>query len=341
MPSSTRLIGSTRLAAALAVILSTALTVACNIPVFRYALERWTPDSSEIILFTDGPPDGAAAAFLNNLQKLSVTQQGLANTTVIPADIRQLTDPNLQGLWQQLHSGAQAQTPWVVVRSRHGRGKIVNHWSSSLQDATKTSLADSPLRQELAKRLQHGDAVVWLVLTPPKQTTADNPALTNCLQLLKTQCQQLPTQLELPDGVGLPGSELYSEVPLLLQFSVLQLAAENPAEQYLVRQLAGFQQQAFDSGEPLVIPVFGRGRALEVIPASKLSAELVHDLTQFLCGACSCQVKEQNPGFDLLISADWNTALFGADGELPPPPTAAGNGQNKPPVLLPIPAGRR
>lgn len=341
MPSSTRLIGSTRLAAALAVILSTALTVACNIPVFRYALERWTPDSSEIILFTDGPPDGAAAAFLNNLQKLSVTQQGLANTTVIPADIRQLTDPNLQGLWQQLHSGAQAQTPWVVVRSQHGRGKIVNHWSSSLQDATKTSLADSPLRQELAKRLQNGDAVVWLVLTPPKQTTADNPALTNCLQLLKTQCQQLPTQLELPDGVGLPGSELYSEVPLLLQFSVLQLAAENPAEQYLVRQLAGFQQQAFDSGEPLVIPVFGRGRALEVIPASKLSAELVHDLTQFLCGACSCQVKEQNPGFDLLISADWNTALFGADGELPPPPTAAGNGQNKPPVLLPIPAGRR
>ena len=120
---------------------------------------------------------------------------------------------------------------------------------------------------------------------------------------------ELPGKMELPEGIGLPGSELYSEVPLLLQFSVLEIDPSDPKEQFLVRQLSGFQAEAFAAGEPLIIPVFGRGRALEVIPASQLNAELIHDLTEFLCGACSCQVKEQNPGFDLLLSTNWNEAL--------------------------------
>lgn len=341
MNSRVRLFGTARLIAAAAVVCSTALAVACNIPVFRYALERWTPDSSEIVLFTEGQPAGEAADFLTQLQQQSAAQKGPANATVLPVDITRIEDPELQGLWQQVRNSSAAKAPWVVVRSRHGRGKIVNHWSSSLQDAKNASLQNSPVRQELARRLQNGDAIVWLVLKPGKSTAPASSTLADCLKMLQQQCQLLPGSLELPEGIGLPGSELYSEIPLLLQFSVLELAADNPAEKYLIQQLSGFQQQAFDAGEPLVIPVFGRGRALEVIPASKLSAELVHDLSQFLCGACSCQVKEQNPGFDLLISEDWNKALFGEEGELPPPPAEPGSGQNKAPVLLPIPGGRR
>ncbi|MFT5104551.1 MAG: hypothetical protein ACI9UA_000166, partial [Pseudoalteromonas tetraodonis] len=33
----------------------------------------------------------------------------------------------------------------------------------------------------------------------------------------------------------------------------------------------------------------------------------------FLTGACSCQVKAQNPGWDLLLSADWEKGLLAAD----------------------------
>jgi len=91
----------------------------------------------------------------------------------------------------------------------------------------------------------------------------------------------------------------------------------------------------------LIVPVFGRGRALEVIPAPQVNADLIHDLTEYLCGACSCQVKEQNPGFDLLLSTDWNDAIFGDDSEVPPPEAAAGNGQRKSPELVPIPSGKK
>ncbi|MCA9031320.1 MAG: hypothetical protein KDA66_10950, partial [Planctomycetaceae bacterium] len=58
-------------------------------------------------------------------------------------------------------------------------------------------------------------------------------------------------------------------------------------------------------------------RALEVIPANRLTPPLVNDLCYYLSGACSCQVKEQNPGFDLLTSTNWETALF-EEGVLPP-----------------------
>ena len=68
-----------------------------------------------------------------------------------------------------------------------------------------------------------------------------------------------------------------------------------------------------------------------------MSGRLMEDLTLFLSGACSCQVKEQNPGFDLLLSADWNAELFG-EGVDPPAPRTTRDRDS--PTLLTIPPGR-
>lgn len=48
----------------------------------------------------------------------------------------------------------------------------------------------------------------------------------------------------------------------------------------------------------------------------------------------SCQVKNQNPGFDLLLSNDWDAAIGDAFISQPLPE------QNKKPELLAIPPGR-
>jgi hypothetical protein len=135
----------------------------------------------------------------------------------------------------------------------------------------------------------------------------------------------------------LPGSELYSDIPLLVKFSSLEIQQDDPKEKFLVKLFASFRPDSLANGEPLVIPVFGRGRALEVIPAGELNDRLIEDLTSFLSGACSCQVKEQNPGFDLLLSVDWNTELFGEGFE---PPPAKSVGDRSQPQLLTIPPGR-
>jgi hypothetical protein len=122
---------------------------------------------------------------------------------------------------------------------------------------------------------------------------------------------------------------------------VLEIDREDAQEGFLLGLAEAFHPQAFQNGEPLVMPVFGRGRALEVIPAAQLNGPLIRDLTAFLSAACSCQVKEQNPGFDLLMNVAWQTELFGDDGVIPPASTADGLGQQKAPVLLSIPPGRK
>jgi len=319
-----------------AIIVCSALAAACNIPVFRFALERWKPDSCEIVVFHRIAMSADEENIVQDLERASLAKDGDANLNVIRCDLNHNDDQELNDLWLTVKETKGSKLPVLVARSLKGRGKTINHWHGSLQDARTIGVTESPIRSELTRRLQAGDAIVWLLLK-----SGDDGKTAAVRELLRQQCHELPKKIELPEGIGLPGSELYSEIPLLLQFSVLEIDPGDPDEQFLVRQLTGFQADAATAGEPLIVPVFGRGRALEVIPAPQLDADLIHDLTEFLCGACSCQVKEQNPGFDLLLSTDWNAALFGDDSEGPPPEAAAGNGQRKRPELVPIPSGKK
>ncbi len=326
----------THLIVAAAIFVVSAVAAACNIPVFRFALERWKPDSTELIVFHHSAMTSDDDAIVREFEKLSRANDGMANLSVIRCDLDQNKDQELNDLWLSVREKIDAKLPVVVARSLKGKGKTINHWHGSLSEARTAGLVESRIRSELTKRLQTGDAIVWLLLK-----SHDEQKNTAVRDLLQHQCKTLSQSIELPEGIGLPGSELYSEVPLLLQFSVLEIDRADSREQYLIRQLSGFQAEAFANDEPLIIPVFGRGRALEVIPASQLNDDLIHNLTEFLCAACSCQVKEQNPGFDLLLSTNWNLALFGEDSIGPPPEAADGNGQKKQPELVPIPSGRK
>lgn len=61
--------------------------------------------------------------------------------------------------------------------------------------------------------------------------------------------------------------------------------------------------------------MFGRGRALAALSGGDLSADVIESASRFLTGACSCEVKELNPGKDLLLAADWDSIFEEA---LPP-----------------------
>lgn len=317
------------------VCVSASIGVACNIPVFRFALERWKSDASELIVFYEQALSPSDEMLISQLEQASMSRGGLANLNVLRVDVNQTADQELRDLWIATSQKTNLNYPAAVVRSLNGKGQAINHWHGSLQELRASSLLSSPARSELLRRLQEGDSIVWLMIR-----SSNEKRNTAVKDILATQCKQLPKTIQLPEGIGLPGSELYSEVPLLLQFSVLEISPDDPAEQYLIRQISGLKFEAFRNGDPLIVPVFGRGRALEVIPADQLNADLIQELTEFLCGACSCQVKEQNPGFDLLLTTDWNLALFGEGAESPPEAAANGQGQKHSPELIPIPSGR-
>jgi hypothetical protein len=304
---------------------------ACNIPVFRYALERWQPDQCELVVFYKSALTAAEEQLLETLTEKATGKDGRASAKIVRSDLSQTTAVHRE-LWSEIQSQTHASLPYVVVRARISHGKVVNGWHGPLEAIGRSGVLNSPARKELGRRLLAGHSVVWLMIDSPNEQR--NVA---ARKMLTDNFESLADKIELPEGIGLPGSELYSEVPLLLQFSMLEIDRSDPQEEFLVQLLSGFQPAAVAEGEPLIIPVFGRGRALEVIPAVDLNGRLMEDLAVFLSGACSCQVKEQNPGFDLLLSVDWDRELFGEGGE-PPPAKTTRDREN--PTLLTIPPGK-
>jgi hypothetical protein len=300
---------------------------ACNIPVFRYALERWQPGSCELIVFHDAPLSTEGETFVRALESAALENKGSTNAKIVRSNIELAKQDSYQPVLETLRKSQPPQTiklPYVVVRTNLGRGRTINNWHGSLNAARSANLLQSPARKEISRRLLRGDSIVWLLLRSSDKKKSDAAR-----DLLKQNFEALQKKVQLPEGIGLPGSELHSEVPLLVKFSLLEIDPGDPKEQYLVKLLTGFEPKA----------VFGRARALEVIPARDLTDRLIEEMTLFLSGACSCQVKEQNPGFDLLMTEDWDTQLFGEDGIRPPPAKTVGD-RKQPPELLTIPPGR-
>ncbi|HVJ66394.1 MAG TPA: hypothetical protein VM510_00345, partial [Caulifigura sp.] len=240
----------------------------------------------------------------------SIVEGGTANLEITTVDVTQPFEPGFEDLWKTVP--ADAPLPYLLVQVRMGREKVLTVWQAPLKDADFDKLTHSPQRQEIVDRLLKGHSAVWLVL-PGK----DELATHNTVNLIETELNRLQDELPLPAGIGQPGSEVYSEIPLTLRFSVLLLKPGPDADILLPEIFRRVAPGAAAEGQPLVMPVFGRGRAVDVIPGDKADEGTVEDLSKFICGACSCQVKEQNPGFDLLMSVPWNERLFAPD-MLPP-----------------------
>jgi hypothetical protein len=89
-------------------------------------------------------------------------------------------------------------------------------------------------------------------------------------------------------------------------FSLLRLPRSDPAEQVLVRTLLRSEPDLEGyTDQPIAFPVFGRGRVLCALVGPGINAETVEEVCAFLVGPCSCLVKADNPGFDLVMRADW------------------------------------
>ena len=125
-----------------------------------------------------------------------------------------------------------------------------------------------------------------------------------------------------------------NKIPLRIEFSVVTLDRADPLEAFLLRTL-NYSEADLPENEPLAFPVFGRGRVLYGLVGAGIMPETLATACKFMAGPCSCQVKNQNPGFDLLLAHDWERAVAGSMiSDALPDETAE-------PKLLAIPPGRK
>jgi hypothetical protein len=274
---------------------------ACQIPVFRYALERWAPEPLEIVIFHRGPLTKAQEA---SISALGGDAKSPANTSVTPVDVDGKLTGQAAKLWSAQPDAAKAALPWMVVRPADGEEKHGPIWAGPLSDDAAKMLVDSPIRRQLAERLLKAETAVW-VLVESGDKTRDAEAAKTLTAELERQQKELKVAAFDPD---IPGPRLLSNLPLRVAFSVVRVSRADPAERLLVSMLTrGVKQEKDAPAAPVAVPVFGQGRALIQLTDKEIAKDEIEQVSRFLIGECSCQVKELNPGFDLLMSADWSS----------------------------------
>lgn len=291
-------------------VLAPVLACACAVPVFRYALERWPPDPYGVVVFHRGALSAEHDALVNRLREqerstyaLTVTMADLAGD--VPGELRAIAD-----------EGKDAPLPWFAVLAPPRSGITNAVWRASLNESDVNVLLDSPARRETARRLlkADGDAGVWLFF-PSGDAAADRKAA----DLLDKAIAGLGTNRYEAAGPPDDGPVL-SEGDLSIHYSWLRVERNDPAEAFFARLMDALTQGEAE-GQPLIVPVFGRGRALTVFTGKDLTEEAIQDAAGFLGGDCSCTVKEMNPGVDLLMAVDWDGLLSGqlvVEKDLPP-----------------------
>src|SRR5262245_1324091 len=270
-----------------------AVVYACNVPVFRFALERWRPDPYRVTLVHRRELSDAQKEIIRPLEEAQ--DKGSANVMFRIVDASESDKLGDDGLL-------------IVQYPEHLRIDMPV-WKGPLSRENVEMLTDSPVRRELVRRLAEGQTAVWLLLESG-QTEKDDAAV----ELLNTEFKRLEQELKLPELTSDPADELLAATPLKVAFSVLRVPHGVGNEQALAAMLINCESDLAGRSEPIVYPVFGRGRVLLPLIGAGITAKNIEDSAAFLVGPCSCQVKELNPGFDLLLSVEWD-ALLSQDGQ--------------------------
>jgi hypothetical protein len=296
--------------------------------VFRYALERWSSDQYRILVLTEAPLNAEQQTALKTLED---TMARPAQATIKVHDVSTTKDAFVKQLWKdrQKDSG-----PLMVAlyseRSAINAEQVASSFPLSAQSVAQ--VADSPARKEIIQKLSEGHSAVWIFLESG-DAAKDQAALTRLQEQLEkdTEWLKLPSPEEMEIKPELLGS---TKIRLQIQFSVVSVGRDDAKEQFLIDCLLNSESDLRSFDEPMAFPVFGRGRVLYAVVGQGISADTIRKASSFIVGPCSCQVKEQNPGFDLLLSCDWDEMVGETFISEPIP-----EGDSEP-KLLTIPAGR-
>jgi hypothetical protein len=302
--------------------------LACNTPVFRYALENWQAAPYELIILNKGalsPELSKSVDDLRNSSKdfcanLMLTTIDLAD---VPEDYKKIVDANKAEV-----------LPWMILRYP-ANGPDVTIWSGPLKDKSSVlNLVDSPARKAITKHIVAGDGAVWLLVE-----SGDKDADNKVIKLIESKLKNISDEMTeafmaglnaAAEGPGFPNESPKAQpaAPKKEQrigCSLVRIAKGDKAEELFTRTLTAYQraqtkEENKDVNQPTLSLIFGRGRKLLTMTGAEINEANIQGVAGFLTGPCMCEVKAQNPGIDLLLNVDWDADLDTLlHGELAPP----------------------
>ncbi|MCA9139994.1 MAG: hypothetical protein KDB00_24645 [Planctomycetales bacterium] len=313
-------------------IIFASIAYACQVPVFRYALERWPADRYELVVLHDGPISEADAKTVDRLRDADHQSPAAANYSVKVMSKDNIKDELLKSAWDRHgKAGAPVIVSLYPPTAQEVPDRLIK--SQPLDSVSVDVIVDSPIRAEIARRLVAGESAVWIFVPcgDPKQDKVALETLTRVVDE-NEKTLELPEQEDVEDE-----KELLEQVniDLRLDFSIVTLDRQDPKEQFLLQMLLASEPDLEELSQPMAFPVLGRGRVLYALVGKGISELTIGLASRFIIGPCSCQVKDQNPGFDLLMANDWDKKIGKAKLSDPLPEVT------DEPVLLTIPPGRK
>ena len=242
---------------------------------------------------------------------------------------------------------------------KHAGGKLPIHlvftsWgdpvaAERLDAPAVRALIQSPLRTKIAQSLSSGDAAVFLLFAGKDSAAtaqAEKAVQEAIARAAKGRLGVDPAE-EGPAGSDAAATsaavgEAQDPAPVRprqFKIGLVRLQRTDPAEKWLIQTLLTVERDMPEvAGLPMVFPVFGRGRVLAPCIGKGITLENLCGQLEVLTGPCSCTVKAQNPGVDLLFCCDWDVAaealareeqekgseLFSVDNRDVPTPDSSG-----------------
>ena len=293
---------------AVALLLGASLAGVAAMPTFRQALERWPAADYEVVVFHRGAPNDDAQELIDQLR--AGRAKKFANVDVKAVDVSGQMDAAMEDLWTCQTNPAP---PWVVVRAPNTSADASPVWSGPLTEALVGAVLDSPARRKVAEGLLRGMSAVW-VLLECGDAARDEAAV----DILAGELHRLEKKLTLPPAT--PG--LHSPLPMRVAFGLVRVTRTDPAEEFFVTSLQ--HGKVPYSARPVAFPVFGRGRMLGGLVGREIVADEIEQACASIVSTSANESKDQSPGRDLLLAANWSSIFDpGAASSVGTPPAKA------------------
>ncbi|MFH1264854.1 MAG: hypothetical protein ABIK89_03960, partial [Planctomycetota bacterium] len=323
-----------------AVLLGTSPAYACTTPVYRYAMYNWAPAPYFVFYFHRGEPPEEDAKLNQMIAELAETPPAVANVRfeavdVAEADLDRLPEPVVEAWRSHVGEEADKAEPVHLVFTSWGAKLHVGR----LDAETVRAMVASPVRTRLGELLQEGNASV-LVLLPGSDAAENERAEKVALELIaQAKSGEIAVESGFPESDPsqlLPPAQTAGEAPAEdaqrvegspspggVKVELLKLARSDAAEKWLIQSLTVMEPDLEElADQPMIFFAYGRGRVMPPYVGKGVTIDNLIGELQFLGSACSCFVKEQNPGADLLRQGDWEAT---ADAMAANDPTLTGD----------------
>jgi len=249
--------------------------LACDTPVYEYALLHW-PQDDTVVYYLHRGAEGSTDAEVNALLgRVAADQEGHANVTFVRVDGRR-AEGQTPDARRALELAGDEPLPRHVVVSPKGRVLL----SGRMTVADVRDLLQSPKTATLADILARGAQGTLVLLTDDdaERNGGARDAVRAAIQTAKAAGRRV---------------------------GMLELSRQDWRERWLVRQLLAVEADLTELGGPMVFGVYGRGHATEAYVGRGINAANLANLIGFMNGLCTCDIRAAGLGVDLVTNRDW------------------------------------